>query len=412
MSEKFELLLEKYADIAVNIGINLQQDQTLIIHAPVTAADFVKHVVSKAYDAGARDVSVEYNDENVNLLKFMKAPMEGLKEFPEWRAKGYVEMAKNNAAFLNIYAPNPTLLKDVDPERIAAAAKASGQAMKEFNEYTTSGKISWSIISVPSREWAVQVFPELSAEESVAKLWEEIFQVTRIDVEDPVQNWSDHIANLNKRAGFLNENRYHKLHYYAENGTNLTIELPKDHVWFCADFTNTKGIPFVPNMPTEEVFTSPLKEGVNGVVKSSKPLNYGGNLIDKFSLTFEKGKVIDFSAEVGEKTLEKLLETDEGATYLGEIALVPYDSPISNSNVLFYNTLFDENASCHLALGACLPMCYKNGTEMTKEELVEKGLNDSITHVDFMIGTSDLNIDGITEDGETVAIFRNGNWAF
>jgi aminopeptidase len=236
-----------------------------------------------------------------------------------------------------------------------------------------------------------------------------VFYVTRVDHENPVKAWEQHINRLSNKAHILNEKRYKYLHYKGP-GTDLTVELPKKHHWLCAEFTNEKGIDFVPNLPTEEVFTVPMKNGVNGVVTSSKPLNLSGSLIDKFSLTFKNGKVTNFTAEQGYDALKHLLETDEGASYLGEVAIVPHNSPISNSDVIFYNTLFDENASCHLALGNSLPIAYKGGNNMTKADLIADGLNDSITHVDFMIGSSDLNIDGETEDGKIEPVFRKGNW--
>ncbi|MGC4379229.1 aminopeptidase [Fictibacillus sp. Mic-4] len=409
--DNFQTYLDQYAELAIKVGLNVQEGQHVLIQAPIHSADFVRKVVEKAYLAGAKTVYVDYNDEELTLLKYRLAPQEGLKEFPMWRANGYVEMAKNNTALLQIYAPNPTLLKDIDPEKVAIVNKTAATAMKEFNDYTITGKISWSIISVPSPEWAAQIFPGESKEESVKKLWEAIFTVTRVMEEDPVHKWQSHIENLTRKVDYLNEKKYKKLHYQSE-GTNLTIELPNEHQWLCAQFTNKAGTSYVPNMPTEEVFTVPVKYGVNGVVTSKKPLNYNGVLIDNFSLTFQDGKVVDFQAETGYETLKNLLTIDENICYLGEVALVPHNSPISNSNLIFYNTLFDENASCHIALGAGLPMCIKDGSDMTKEELEKIGLNDSINHVDFMIGSQDLAIDGEKEDGSIEPVFRNGNWAF
>ncbi|WP_421378584.1 aminopeptidase [Bacillus salacetis] len=406
-----ETKLERYADLLIRVGINLQEGQTLLINAPVTEADFVAQLTEKAYDAGAKNVLVDYSDENLTRLKMEKAPEEGLKDVPLWKAKGLVEMAKNNAAVLNLTSPNPTLLKGIDAKRVAVANKASGEAFKDFQPFISGGRISWLIAAVPSKSWAKSVFPELSEEEAVEELWEKIFYTTRVDQENPVQLWEKHIADMTKNADHLNDRSYRKLHYKGP-GTDFTVELHPKSKWICAQFNNDQGVNFVPNLPTEEVFTIPVRDSVNGTVSSTKPLNYSGNLINNFSLTFKDGKVTEFNAEEGYDTLKGLLETDEGASFLGEIALVPHNSPISNTNIIFNNTLFDENASCHIALGNALSICVENGKEMTQDELKEIGFNESLTHVDFMIGSAQLDIDGEREDGTIEPIFRSGNWAF
>jgi aminopeptidase len=406
----FNTKLGHYADLIVKVGLNIQNGQDLLVNAPISAASFVQQVAIKAYKAGAKNVLVEYSDEELTKTKLEMAPEEGLTEFPQWKAKGYFEMAENNVALLNIKVPNPTLLKDVDPKRVAIANNASGKAMKDFRKYTGGGRISWLIASIPTKEWATSVFPELDEDRAIDKLWDYIFYTTRIHEEDPVLLWEEHIERLNKNADYLNRKKYKKLHYTGP-GTNLTIELPTQSKWMCAQFTNDQGISYVPNLPTEEVFTIPVKTGVNGVVNSTKPLNYAGNLIKNFSLTFKNGKVVDFTAEEGYETLENLLRSDEGASYLGEVALVPHDSPISNTGIIFNNTLYDENASCHIALGNALSICVEDGKKMSKEVLQSIGFNDSIVHVDFMIGSKELDIDGELEDGKIEPIFRNGNWA-
>lgn len=407
----FEENLKKYAQLVIQVGINIQEGQTLVIHAPITASHFIRELSKQAYKSGAKNVHIEYSDDELTLIKYLHSPLEGLKEFPHWKAKGLVELAKNNAAFLYVDTSNPTLLQNIDAERLAIAMKTNAAGLKELTEYRLNSQCSWSIISFPTIEWASQVFPEADDKECVNKLWELIFKTTRVTDDNPIQSWQNHIQLLNSKAHYLNERKYKKLHYKSDK-TDLTIELPDNHKWLSAQFQNKSHTPFIPNMPTEEVFTVPLKTGVNGTVRSTKPLNYGDTLINNFSLTFREGKVVDFSAETGYETLKNLLETDEGALHLGEVALVPHDSPISNTNVIFSNTLFDENASCHLALGSALPMCIQDGIHMSKEELKNNGLNDSITHVDFMIGSSSLDIDGDTLDGELEPIFRKGNWAF
>ncbi|MFD1736988.1 aminopeptidase [Bacillus salitolerans] len=405
----FEANLEKYADVIIKLGINLQKGQTLLIEAPIFSAYFTRKIVKRAYEEGAKMVIVDYHDEELSKLHYCMQPMEGLKEFPMWKANGYAEMAETgDLAILQIYAPNPDLLSDVDPERISIRNKTNRTAMKKFNDYVSSGKMNWCTASIPSNEWAAKVLPDVHEDKRISKMWELIFQMTRSDTPDPVQAWQEHMNQLTTRANDLNERKYKKLHYKGP-GTDLTIELPKEHKWMCASFQNEKQTTFIPNLPTEEVFTVPLKYGVNGTVSSTKPLNYNGVLVEDFTLTFKEGKVIDVKAATGEETLRKLIETDEGAAYLGEVALVSHQSPISKSNILFYNTLFDENASCHLALGFPLPVCIE-GENKDKQRLKEIGLNDSVTHVDFMIGSGQLNIEGERESGEVEPIFLNGEW--
>lgn len=402
--------IRKYAELAIKVGVNIKEGQTLVINAPIEANFFVREVAKVAYDHGAKNVHVEWNDEELTLIKYLNAPDEAFKEFPEWKAKGYEKMAEENAAFLSISASNPNLLKNVDPERIATANKTGAIAMMDFRKYIQTGKVCWAIVSIPTKEWSAKIFPELNEEERINKLWENIFNVTRVNTENPIESWNEHINNLKQKIDYLNDKKFVKLIYKA-TGTDLSVELPEKHLWVGGGLTSQNGTYFVPNMPTEEVFTMPLKEGVNGVLSSTKPLNYGGTLIEDFTLTFENGKIIKFTAQKGYETLKKLIETDEGSHYLGEVALVPFDSPVSNSNIIFYNTLFDENASSHFALGSAYPLCIEDGAKMTKEELEKNGANVSLTHVDFMIGSKDMNIDGITKDGKTIAIFRNGDWA-
>lgn len=407
----FKKLLQKYAELSIKIGVNLQRNQTLVINSPIECAEFVRIIAEEAYKSGAKDVHVEWGDEELSLIKFMNAPEEAFKEFPKWKADGYEELAKNGAAFLSISASNPELLKAVDPKRIAESNKTRSIALKKYREYIMNSTVAWSIVSIPTKAWAKKVFSDLSEEKAVEKLWENIFKIVRIDTTNPVEAWNAHLKNLQEKVDFLNDKKFKKLHYISKN-TDLTIELPEKHLWSGGGEYNKKRTYFVANMPTEEVFTLPLKTGVNGKVTSTKPLNYSGNLIENFTLVFENGKIVDFSAEKGYETLKKLIETDEGSHYLGEVALVPYNSPISNSNIIFYNTLFDENASCHLALGEAYPICLEGGSSMSEEELKKEGANLSLTHVDFMIGSPDLDITGETKGGKTIQVFKNGNWAF
>ena len=410
MSE-FQKKLEKYAELAVKVGVNVQPGQTLVVTATLDAAEFVRLVVKKAYETGAHNVIVNWNDDTVTRTKYVLAPEEAFNEYPAWRAKEMEELADNGAAFMSIISSSPDLLKGVAPERIASYNKAAGKALANYRKAAQSDKVSWSVIAVPSEAWAAKVFPDEPAEIQVNKLWDAIFTAVRVDAENPVDAWKKHDETLHEKVHYLNEKRYKKLHYTAP-GTDLTIELPEKHLWVGAGSVNERGFEFMANMPTEEVFTVPLKTGVNGTVASTKPLSYGGNIIDRFSITFENGKIVGVKAEEGEEILKRLVETDEGSHYLGEVALVPFNSPISQSNVLFFNTLFDENASNHLAIGSAYAFCIEGGKKMSSEELAENGLNESITHVDFMIGSAEMDIDGITADGASEPIFRAGNWAF
>ncbi|WP_099189430.1 aminopeptidase [Tepidibacter mesophilus] len=402
--------IKKYASLALNVGVNIQNGQTLIINSPIECAEFTRIVAKCAYEKGAKNVHVRWSDEDLALIKYLNAPDEAFDEFPKWEADGLEELAKNGAAFISISASNPELLKDVDSKRIAAANKARSLALKNYREYIMNSTVSWCVISIPTKAWAKKVFTDVSEDKAIQQLWDSIFKIVRVDNDDPIKAWNDHLNKLNHRVEFLNNKNFKSIHLKSKV-TDLTIELPKDHLWAGGGEYNAKNTYFVANIPTEEVFTMPFKTGINGIVKNTKPFNYGGNLIDGFTLTFEDGKVVDFKAEVGYETLKKLLETDEGASYIGELALVAYDSPISNSNIVFYNTLFDENASCHLAFGMAYPTCIKNGTEMNSEELQKAGANNSLIHEDFMIGSADMNIIGETHEGEKIQIFKNGNWS-
>ncbi|MUV37466.1 Aminopeptidase [Lentibacillus sp. JNUCC-1] len=401
---------EKYAELALKKGVNLQEGQALMLNAPIEGADFTKIVVRKAYEMGAKDVHVNWVDDELTLLKYENAPEEVLTNVPEWRVKLHDFYAEDGAAVLSIRSTNPDLLKDIDPGRIAKANKANSEAMVNFRKYTMNDKITWSIISIPTGDWAQKIFPDESKEEAISKLWDAIVKIVRVDQDDPVKAWDDHNATLETARAILNEKKYKRLILTAP-GTELEVDLPDGHIWKGGTAESEKGIVFNPNMPTEEVFTMPHKYGVNGHVSSTKPLNYGGSLIDNFTLTFKDGQVVDFKAEQGEATLKHLLDTDEGAKRLGEFALVPHESPVSQSGLIFYNTLFDENASCHIALGKAYPTNIEGGSAMSDEELDKHGVNDSLTHVDFMIGSEKLDIDGMKADGTTEAVFRKGTWA-
>ncbi|MBU3102603.1 aminopeptidase [Clostridium gasigenes] len=405
-------MLKKYATLAVKMGVNIQTHDTLVINSPIDCSEFARAIATAAYKEGAKNVVVHYNDQKMQKIILNNSSIETLSDVPNWVSESYNSYARDGANFISISSSDPDAFKGVPVEKIAATQKAKQLALKEYYEKAMSNKVRWCVLSVPSEAWASKIFPELTIEEAMEKLWSVIFSVVRVDTEDPVEAWVNHNKNLNQKISFLNKNSFETLHYKNNKGTNLTVELPTGHLWLGGGEKSTSGIEFNANMPTEEVFTLPKRDGVNGTVVSSKPLSYGGNLINDFSLTFKDGKVIDFSAKEGGDVLKQLLDSDESAKYLGEVALVPMDSPISNSGIVFYNTLFDENAACHFAFGKAYPCCLAGGTEMTDEELAKNNVNNSIIHVDFMIGTDDLEITGITKNKDSVTIFKNGNWAF
>ncbi|MBE1444685.1 aminopeptidase [Paenibacillus sp. OAS669] len=402
--------LEKYADLLVKIGVNIQPGQVLMIESPLEVAPLTRYIVKKAYEAGAKYVQVNWDDEAVTRTRFEYAPEESFGFYPEWAAKMMEQLAESGGALLNIKVPNPDLYKGIDSHKVSTATKAASVARQKFQSYVRNKAFSWCLVKAPTQAWAAKVFSDLPEDEQVNAMWETLFKINRVDQEDPVAAWREHIEKLKRMRERLNNKKYKRLHYKAP-GTDLSVELPEGHLWFGGESLNDQGVAFVANMPTEEVYTLPKRDGVNGTVSSTKPLNLNGRLVDRFSFRFENGRVVDYTAEVGLEYLKDLLGTDEGANYLGEVALVPFDSPISNLNRIFYNTGVDENASCHFALGSAYPFTLENGTKLSKEELLQRGANVSLTHVDFMIGCAELEIDGELADGTVEPVFRKGNWA-
>lgn len=403
--------LYEYARLLVEIGANVQKGQTLIISSPIECAPFARMCASAAYDVDCREVVMNWTDDFLTREKYMRADDAVFDEVPEWKVRFFTDYANQNAAFLHIYASDPENLKGVDPSRPARASMAGGNAMKDYYRMQSASEFAWCIGSIPIKAWAKNVFPHMSCEKAVDALWNAIFDAVRITGDgNAVKRWREHLGKLSERKQKLNEFNFKYLKYSNSLGTDLTIELPENHVWEAGADRSRIGVDFVANMPTEEVFTAPRRDGVNGIVFASRPLVHDGNIIDKFSMTFKDGRITEVHAEKGEDVLHAAVAVDEGASYLGEVALVPYDSPISNSKILFYNTLFDENASCHLAFGEAYP-CIKGGAQMSREELLRHGLNDSNTHVDFMVGTSDMSIIGVTHDGREIPVFVNGNFA-
>ncbi len=404
--------LKEYARLAVVTGLAVKPGQEVMISASVEVADFVHLVMEQAYKAGASDVVVEWMDNEAAKLRYQHSYMEKISQCPEWTSLMRNTMAQRGAAFLSIRSDDPRVLADVDPKKPAAAQKASRNACGPFVEAHRNGTMPWCIIGAASPKWAQAVFPDLPEQEALDRLWDAIFQTARVDSGDAVAAWEAHRQEFQKRIAWLNEQAFDALHYQNSLGTDLTVGLLPGGIWCGGGAATADGRWHFMNLPTEEVYTAPHRERTEGTVYSSMPLNFNGNLIDQFYLTFEKGRVVDFGAKQGEEVLRSILEMDEGAKYLGECALVPYDSPISNLGILFYNTLYDENASCHLAVGSGISEAIEGGMSKSREELLQVGINDSLTHVDFMFGTADLSITGIRPDGTRVPVFQNGNWAF
>ena len=401
--------LQEYARLLVRVGLNVQKGQDLIISCPVECAYFARLCAAEAYEIGCREVVMNWHDDAMSRMKYLQAAEDVFETVPVWRERFFNDYAKAGAAYLAISATDPENLKGVDPQRIVKSQQASGKALKDFDRLQMASGFPWCIASIPIPSWAGRVFP--GAPDAVDRLWDAIFAAVRISGDGKcVEKWQAHLDTLHRRVEKLNSLRLASLRYTNSLGTDLTIRLPEGHVWEAGNDVTPKGQTFIANIPTEEIYTAPLKTGIDGVVYSAMPLVNDGNIIDKFHFVVKEGKIVEAHAEKGEDSLLAAISLDEGARYFGEVALVPYDSPISNQNILYYNTLFDENAACHLAFGEAYP-CIEGGRDMTKEELKARGLNDSITHVDFMVGTPDLSIVGTTRDGREIPIFVDGNFA-
>ena len=415
MSIEFEQNLEKYVDVILKVGLNLQKGQRLLINSMrstplLELAPFVELITKKAYQMGAKFVEVIWNDPQLDLIRFQYAPRDSFEEFPTWISNAALEFAEKGDATLLLNADIPDLFVDQDPELMAIIRKTGAKHFKPFIDLLSKNAFNWIMVAAPVDGWTEKIFPDLSPDKRKTKLWDTIFDICRVKQKDPVSAWQDHINQLVVRSNYLNQKQYTTLKLEAP-GTDLTIGLPKGHIWKSGSITSQNGIDFTANIPTEEICTLPHKDKTEGVVTATKPLPVEV-VIEDFSLTFSKGRVVKATAKKGEKMLHKLLEIDENMSRLGEIALVPHSSPISQSGILFYNTLIDENASCHLALGMGYRFCMKNGEKMSDEEFMTVGGNVSLGHIDFMIGSGEMNIDGITEDKMSEPIMRKGEWAF
>ncbi len=407
----FKENLKKYAKLLVKAGINIQEGDTLALTVNVDQAELARLLVKEAYALGAKQVITQWTDDVINRENYLNQSVEVLENVPAHKIAEMNYLLDNKASRLVIRSSDPAALDGVDPEKLSKATRAANIAMKPMRIATQANKVSWTLAAASNPAWAKKVFPNAaSEEEAVDLLWDQIFKTCRVYEEDPVAAWQEHEDRLNAKAKILNDAQFVKLHYTAP-GTDLTLGLPKHHVWEAAGSYNAQGQHFIANMPTEEVFTAPDFRVAEGYVTSTKPLSYNGNIIEGIKVTFKDGEIVDVTADKGDDVMKKLVFDNKGARGLGEVALVPDKSPISQSNITFFTTLFDENASNHLAIGAAYAFSLEGGTEMTEEELEEAGLNRSDVHVDFMIGSDKMDIDGIREDGTVAPIFRQGDWA-
>ncbi|MEL6407471.1 MAG: aminopeptidase [Chloroflexota bacterium] len=407
----FETQLQKYADVAVNVGVDLQAGQRLWISAPLEARELVTALTRSAYKAGAADVFVNWSDPVLDKIRLEDGSDEAVENYPAWLVDGLLQHTDNGDARISVTCNDPDLLADMDATRTRAMQRARAKLRKPVSDRIVNNVANWLIVMAPHPAISAKLFPELEPASAREKHWQTIFQMCRITGDDPVADWQAHIGELVKRASYLNEKNYHALHYKAP-GTDLTIGLPDGHIWDTARLSMKNGTQPVVNVPTEEVFTLAHRERIDGVVRSTKPLSYNGTIIEDFTLQFSEGDVVHAEAKRGQDALDTIISTDDGARSIGEIALVPHSSPISQSDLLFYNTLYDENASNHLALGQAYRFTLEGGTEMSADEFTEAGGNSSLVHVDFMMGSGDMDIDGITSDGTREPIFRQGEWAF
>ena len=400
--------LERYSELIIKIGVNLQKGQGLEISCPVEKRDFAVALTKAGYKAGASIVKIRWQNEEIDKLSYKYADINALTDIPKWLVDSKNYLVEKNFCYVAVSADDPEAFKNIQSERLFAVSKAKAKALKKFSDNMMANAIRWCVVSVPTSKWAKKVFP--FEKNPVDALSKQIELCMRLNEADPIDAWNKHIEKLNARAKFLNDMNFEYLHFSNQKGTSLKVGLAQGHIWQCALEKAKDGTFFMANMPTEEVFTAPHRERVDGVLKSAMPLCSNGQVIDEFSITFKNGKIVDFSAEKGYDALKQLINTDKGTKRLGEVALIGKNSPIAKSKVLFYNTLFDENASCHLAIGKAYPTTIKGGDKLSIKELEKLGANDSSEHEDFMIGTADLNVCGIKKDGTIVKLFEDGEW--
>ncbi len=405
-----EKKIDKLANLAIKRGVGLQKGQNLLITAPIESLPLVRKIAEHAYKEGAHIVTPLFTDSEITLSRYKYAPNESFDNSTDWLFTGMGEAFDNNTARMAIAGDDPMLLAEMDADKVSRANKAMAKAYKPARERITEFKINWNIISWPGRAWATRVFPDISSEEAIVKLADAIFDASRASVDDPIKAWDHHNENLRIKTNWLNEKNFSALKYNGPN-TNLTVGLADEHEWMGGASKAQNGIICNPNIPSEEVFTTPHAYKVDGTVSSTKPLSYQGTLIDNIKVTFKDGKIIEAQASRGNEVLQKVLKSDEGSSRIGEVALVPHSSPISQSGIIFYNTLFDENAASHIALGQCYSKCFKGDLDLSAEEISKRGGNSSMIHIDWMIGSNEIDVDGIDKNGNLVPVFRKGEWA-
>src|SRR5579875_1597501 len=410
-SLSFHEKLDRLAEVAIRVGLNLREGQELVLTAPTDALPLVRWVVEHVYKAGAKFVTTLLSDDELALARFRHAPDASFDYAPEWFYDGIANAFRSGSARMAITGANPALLAGQDPQKVSRANIAVSKAYKPAMELITRHEINWTIVAAATPAWAELVFPGEPEELAIGKLWDAIFQTSRITGEDPVEDWKRHGDNLKRRVDLLNAKRFHSIRFFTPDGaTDLTVGLADQHLWAGGGTTAGNGIYCQPNIPTEECFTTPHKDRVHGVVSASKPLSHQGTLIENIRCRFEEGRIVEVTASKGEEAIRKLIATDEGARRLGEVALVPHNSPIAQSGILFWNTLFDENAASHIALGQAYSTCLIDGESMADEELASLGANESIIHVDWMIGSGEMNVDGVSADGAAEPLMRAGDW--
>lgn len=414
-NQEFDKKLKKYADVLVKVGLNIKAGQRIMVSASITGDPVVRqlthYAVAAAYQAGARFVKVRWLDSELTKIRLENAPDDSFTEIDEWAYNAREDITREGGGYLVIYGEDPDLLAGQDQEKMKTMQRAVGERFRSISRLSDQGFGTWALASVPEKAWVDKMLPDLPEAERMMALWNYIFDCCRINEDDPIAAWEAHSANLLARGKYLTEKAYTALEYTAPK-TNLTIGLPDNHIWIGGGEMNNQGIFYMPNIPTEEVFTMPHKDRTNGTVAASKPLSYNGTLIENFSFTFKDGKVVDYQAEKGYETLKSLMEMDDGSSQIGEVALAPNSSPIARTGRLFYETLYDENAANHIAFGNPYRTNLKGGPDMSDEEFAAAGGNNSIAHVDFMIGSAEMDVDGIKADGSREALMRKGEWAF
>lgn len=416
LKEIYELVseeqLKKYAELAVRAGVNVQKNQLVIIHSDIQNVTFARLIQTAAYEAGASNVFIDWTDEQSTKEFYLRAADDAIDYFPDWQATRFKEWDDAGAAYIHIISENLDVFKEVSSERISRFQKVSRTKLKDYYAKIRSHEVRWCLLAVPHLAWATKVFPHLSQEEALQSLWKSILQGARADGKNPIKDWKNHDRAFESRKKRLNDSQFKALYFTNSRGTDLLVGMPKNHIYIGGGVIDKKGIPFFPNIPTEEIFSAPHKNKVNGKLVATKPLVYRGCVIDDFYLIFKDGRITDYYAGTGQDALQSLIETDEGSHYLGEIALVSNNSPLSQTDILFYNTLFDENTACHIGIGNASPSNLQNGSNLSEEELKEAGLNISLLLVNVTFGTKDMKVVGIKEDGTEMLLMKDGDFQF